>query len=129
VRQNITYFNENYGGPLAERNWGEINTAAIRHPLSSSIPLLGSLLDMPADQMNGDLDMPKAQGPAFGASERFSVAPGDEAGSILHMPTGQSGHPLSEFYARGHQDWVDGRPSPFLPGAAQHTLTLSPVAR
>jgi len=129
VRQNITYFNENYGGPLAERNWGEINTAAIRHPLSSSIPLLGSLLDMPADQMNGDLDMPKAQGPAFGASERFSVAPGDEAGSILHMPTGQSGHPLSEFYARGHQDWVEGRPSPFLPGAAQHTLTLSPVAR
>ena len=84
---------------------------------------------MPADALSGDLDMPKAQGPSFGASERFSVSPGDEANSLLHMPTGQSGHPLSEFYARGHEDWVKGRPSPFLPGPAQHTLTLVPDRR
>ena len=45
------------------------------------------------------------------------------------MPTGQSGHPLSDFYARGHDDWVKGRPSPFLPGTAEHTLTLMPARR
>ena len=84
---------------------------------------------MPADALNGDLDMPKAQGPSFGASERFSVSPGDEQGSILHMPTGQSGHPLSQFYGRGHEDWVHGRPSPYLPGASAHTLTLTPDKR
>jgi len=128
VRQNIEYLDANFEGPLAERTWGEINTAAIRHPLSRSIPLFGQYLDMPADALNGDLDMPKAQGPSFGASERFSVSPGDEENSILHMPTGQSGHPLSEFYGRGHEDWVQGRPSPFLPGAAEHTLTLVPVS-
>ncbi len=127
VRQNIDYFNETYEGPLSRRTWGEINTAAIRHPLSRGIPLVGNLLDMPADALSGDLDMPKAQGPSFGASERFSVSPGDEANSILNMPTGQSGHPLSRFYSRGHEDWVRGRPSPFLPGPAAHRLTLTPA--
>ncbi|MGB5512843.1 MAG: penicillin acylase family protein [Woeseiaceae bacterium] len=129
VRQNIDYFQNNYSGPLSARTWGEINTASIRHPLSSSIPLLGDYLNMPADPLNGDLDMPKAQGPSFGASERFSVAPGDEANSLMQMPTGQSGHPLSPFYSRGHEDWVAGRPSPFLPGTAAHTLTLTPDRR
>ena len=126
VQQNIAYFDTHYGGPLSNRTWGEINTAAIRHPLSAGIPVLGAFLNMPAEALSGDLDMPKAQGPAFGASERFSVAPGDEANSVLNMPTGQSGHPLSPFYAEGHNDWVDGIASPFLPGAAVHTLTLSP---
>ena len=127
VRQNIDYYNSNFEGGLADRTWGEINTASIRHPLSRSIPVFGQYLDMPADALNGDLDMPKAQGPSFGASERFSVSPGDEANSILHMPTGQSGHPLSQFYGRGHDDWVQGRASPFLPGEPQHTLTLVPA--
>jgi penicillin amidase len=129
VRQNIDYFNSNFEGPLSGRTWGEKNTAAIRHPLSQSIPLVADFLDMPPDVLNGDLDMPKAQGPAFGASERFSVSPGDEANSILHMPTGQSGHPLSGFYEQGHAEWVKGLPSPFLPGPAEHRLTLTPAER
>lgn len=129
ARQNIAYFSENFDGPLASRTWGEINTAAIRHSLSRSIPLFAAYLDMPADQLSGDLDMPNARGPAFGASERFSVSPGDEANGVLHMPTGQSGHPLSEYYDKGHHDWVQGLATPFLPGAAVHTLTLIPDKR
>jgi penicillin amidase len=42
------------------------------------------------------------------------------------MPAGQSGHPLSEFYGKGHDAWVKGEPTPFLPGPAAHTLTLKP---
>ncbi|MDH5618057.1 MAG: penicillin acylase family protein, partial [Gammaproteobacteria bacterium] len=129
VEQNIAWFTGNFEGPLSERTWGEVNTASIRHPLSRNIPVLGSYLDMPADQLNGDLDMPKAQGPSFGASQRYAVYPGDEANSILHMPTSQSAHPLSEFFGRGHDDWVDGRPNPYLPGAAAYTLTLIPDRR
>ena len=129
VQQNIEYFNENFEGPLSLRTWGEVNTAAIRHPLSGSIPILGESLDMPSEQLNGDVNMPKAQGATFGASERFSVSPGDEANGLLHMPTGASGHPLSEFYDAGHSDWVNGLASPFLPGIAVHTLTLTPMKR
>jgi penicillin amidase len=128
VEQNITWFTENFDGPLSERDWGEVNTASIRHPLSGNIPVLGAYLDMPADELNGDLDMPKAQGPTFGASQRYAVYPGDEANSILHMPTSQSAHPLSGFFGRGHDDWVAGRPNPFLPGEAAFTLTLRPAS-
>ena len=129
VEQNIAWFTGNFEGPLSARNWGEANTASIRHPLSRNIPLLGSYLDMPADQLNGDLDMPKAQGPSFGASQRYAVYPGDEANSILHMPTSQSPHPLSEFFGRGHDDWVKGRSNGYLPAEAAYTLTLTPDRR
>ncbi len=127
IDTNIAWFEENYDTGLAERSWGEINTASIRHPLSRALPVLSPWLDMPAEPLNGDVDLPKAQGPTFGASQRFSVSPGDEANGLMHMPTGQSGHPLSAFYRRGHDEWVHGRPSPFLPGAPQHELALIPT--
>jgi penicillin amidase len=127
VRAAIRHFGENYPGPLAERTWGELNTAEIRHPMSRALPMLAGWLDMPREPLNGDVDLPKAQGPRFGASERFSVSPGDEANGLMHMPTGQSGHPLSPFYRSGHEDWVHGRPSPFLPGPPQHKLALEPA--
>lgn len=127
IDTNIAWFGERYEGGLAARSWGEINTASIRHPLSRALPVLSPWLDMPAEPLNGDVDLPKAQGPAFGASQRFSVSPGDEANGLMHMPTGQSGHPLSAFYRKGHEEWVHGRPSPFLPGAPQHELALIPA--
>ena len=129
VRENLRYFSENFDGPLAQRTWGERNTVTIRHPLSRALPLLSDWLDMPRAQMNGDVDMPKAQSTTFGAAERFAVYPGDESHSLLHMPGGQSGHPMSDFYRRGHSAWVEGRPTPFLPGAAQHKLILKPATR
>ena len=61
----------------------------------------------------------RAQRSAWGASERFAVSPGDEANGYFHMPGGQSGHPLSRFYRAGHEAWVTGEPTPFLPGANQ----------
>jgi penicillin amidase len=127
VRTNIAWFEEHHDGGLAERSWGEVNTASIRHPLSRALPLLSRWLDMPAEPLNGDVDLPKAQGPAFGASQRFSVSPGDEENGLMHMPTGQSGHPLSAFYRKGHDEWVHGQPSPFLPGETQHRLELVPA--
>ena len=54
------------------------------------------------------------------------VAPGHEADGIVHMPGGQSGHLLSPFWAAGHTDWVEGRPTPFLPGPAAYRVTLPP---
>ncbi len=114
-------------GPLAERTWGERNTARICHPLAGALPgFLKTRLCMPADPLPGDGMMPRVQGPAFGASQRMVVSPGHEADGIAHMPGGQSGHPLSPFWGAGHADWAAGRPSPFLPGEARHVLTLAP---
>ena len=81
---------------------------------------------MPAKPLPGDGAMPRVQGPAFGASERMVVSPGHEADGVLHMPGGQSGHPLSPFWGAGHDDWVAGRASPFLPGETRYRLQLQP---
>jgi penicillin amidase len=54
------------------------------------------------------------------------VSPGRETEGIMHMPTGQSGHPLSPYYRNSHEAWVTGEATPFLPGATEHTLTLTP---
>ena len=113
-------------GRLASCSWGERNAVSIRHPLSRAIPLLARWLDMPRVPMAGDHDMPHVHAPGFGASERFAVSPGHEAAGILHMPGGQSGHPWSRFYRAGHEAWVRGEPTPFLPGPTQHTITLQP---
>ena len=127
VAGSIDYFQQNYDTPLAERVWGERNTARIQHPLSLAVPALSRWLDMPKEPLAGDADLPLAQSPRFGASERFAVAPGDRANGIMHMPTGQSGHPLSAFYRKGHRAWVEGLPSPFLPEATVHRLILTPA--
>ncbi|MEM7433106.1 MAG: penicillin acylase family protein [Pseudomonadota bacterium] len=128
VRASRDYYLETYDGPLADRTWAEFNTARIQHPISRAVPLLSSFLDMPSEPLRGDSNMPRAQGSNWGASERFSVYPGDEANSLMQIPGGASGHPLSPFYRAGHDDWVQGRPSPFLPGPAAHRLHLVPAA-
>ncbi len=116
-------------GPLAERRWGERNTAAICHPLSRALPAFARpLLCMPADPLRGDMNMPRVQSPQFGASQRMVVSPGHEEDGIVHMPGGQSGHPMSPFWGAGHAAWVKGEATPFLPGSATHTLVLSPPA-
>ena len=114
-------------GGIGARTWGERNTMRIAHPLSRALPdVLARKLDMPPDELPGDRDMPRVQSPTFGASERFAVAPGDEAHGYFMLAGGQSGHPLSPYYGAGHAEWAAGKPTPFLPGPAEHTLTFEP---
>jgi penicillin amidase len=117
---------ESQGRSLADRTWGERNTVRIQHPLSLAVPLLGRWLDVPARQLPGDENMPRVQGPAFGASERMVVSPGHEETGIFHMPGGQSGHPLSPYYNKGVDAWQEGKATPFLPGPPVHKLRLVP---
>lgn len=115
------------GVPLAEATWGRYNTARIMHPFGRMLPAwLGGWLNMPADQLPGDVNMPRVQTPTFGSSMRYSVSPGHEDEGLFQMSGGQSGHPLSPYYRAGHANWVQGKPGPLLPGPAVHTLTLTP---
>ena len=114
------------GREMAEATWGARNQARIRHPLSHSLPFLRGLLDVPPSPLSGDLNLPRVEHRGFGSSHRTVVSPGREESGILNMPTGQSGHPLSPFYNAGHNDWLEGKPTPFLPGPAVSTLTLAP---
>jgi penicillin amidase len=113
-------------GPLAQRTWGERNTTRIQHPLSRGAPFLSRWLDMPRVPLPGDGHMPRVQSPDHGATQRLVVLPGLEDRSLAHMPVGQSGHPLSSNYRDSHQAWLDGEPTPLLPGPVEHTLQLVP---
>ncbi len=113
---------------LAVCPWGAAYPVTVRHPLSRALPALSRWLDMPTVELAGDADMPRVQGAAFGASERFAVSPGHEAEGYLQLAGGQSGHPLSPFYRAGFEQWARGEPTPFLPGPAQHKLELVPAS-
>jgi penicillin amidase len=123
----IADLEKNCGGSGLEHcSWGSRKMVRIQHPISRGLPFLSPLLDMPAMELPGDHDMPRVQDGAFGASERFAVSPGHEEQGYLHIPGGQSGHPLSAYYRAGFLEWAHGKPLPFLPGASEHTLTLRP---
>jgi penicillin amidase len=109
---------------LARCTWGARKPVHIQHPLSRALPILSRLLDMPELELAGDHDMPRVQDGPDGASERFAVSPGHEDQGYIHIPGGQSGHPLSPYYRAGFMDWANGTATPFLPGDSQHRLTL-----
>jgi penicillin G amidase len=122
----IADLDRNCGPRLDRCTWGSRMVVRIQHPISHGLPFLAPLLDMPSIELPGDHDMPRVQDGAFGASERFGVSPGHEDQGYYHMPGGQSGHPLSPYYRAGFLEWAHGQPLPFLPGNAEHTLTLQP---
>jgi penicillin amidase len=113
--------------PLAQIAWGSYNRTPIQHPFSRKMPWLAGLLDMPAVDNGGCAGFcVRIIGARHGATERMVVSPGHPEDGILHMPGGQSGHPLSDHYRDQQQAWNDGRPLPFLSGPAVHELKLVP---
>jgi len=129
--QVIDHFTTDGDPTLARHTWGERNSVRIRHPISRGLPaslgFVADRLDILAGPLPGDGNMPRVQGPGHGASERFVVSPGQEELGLFHMPGGQSGHPMSPYYRKGHAAWAHGEPTPFLPGPPVHRLTLSPA--
>ena len=121
---NVVVRAEREGG-LAEP-WSTWNITTYRHPLSASLPLVDRWLDMPRQTLPGDLYTPNMHWNASASSERMIVSPGRESEGIMHMPTGQSGHPLSPFYSNSHAAWVNGEATPFQPGPTVYTLKLTP---
>ena len=106
---------------LDQLTWGTIHKTEISHPLGF-IPILDKILNMPRKPLPGGYHCVRATS----ASERMVISPGHHTDGILHIPCGQSGHPLSENYKDQFSYWLKGEPLPFLPGPTTHTLTLTP---
>ena len=112
---------------LASCTWGRVNAVRVAHPLSGALPLLHGFLDMPTVQPPGaHHDMPRIQGPDFGASERFSVSPGHEQDAYFHMPGGAK-RPSALAVLSRRVRRLGARPPDAAPtGAAAHELVLEP---
>jgi penicillin amidase len=127
LKRSAERLSANHPGHVLEKlTWGEAQKTAIQHPLSTALPWLGWLLDMPRDPLPGCVQCVRAFTGRIGATERLVVSPGHEDQALLHMPGGQSGHPLSPHYRDQHPYWAEGRPMPLLSEPAQHRLILRP---
>lgn len=110
--------------------WGALNRVAISHPFSAFLPLLGNFLDLPRYPVPGCTECVRVYTPgqpAYGASERMVVSPGHDGNGLLHLPGGQSGHPLSSHYDDQFPAWLEGKPLPFTAGRPIARLDLIPV--
>lgn len=115
------------GESLADLNWGKVNALKIQHPFSKQMPLLSSWLDMPTVTGFGDSFMPAVQRSFFGASQRFIVQPGLESQAIMVIPGGQSGHPLSDYYRAGFDEYANHESTPLLPDEILHKITIQAI--
>ncbi|MGZ5031152.1 MAG: penicillin acylase family protein [Methylobacter sp.] len=114
---------------LMELDWGKQNKLKHTHPFSRALPMLSDLLDMPSEAQPGCFFCVRVTGPSYGASERLVVSPGHFDEAILHMPGGQSGHPLSPYYRDQQDFWLKGLPLPLVAGKPEHALLLQPDSR
>lgn len=127
ITEVVQQLRSRYAGDLRRATWGQTADQPARHPFSEAIPALSRWLDASTKGASGGDDMPRIHSGVFGgagAVERFVVSPGQEKDGLFHMPGGQSGHFLSPFYRAGHDAWVQGKPTPLLPGPTRHTLRL-----
>jgi penicillin amidase len=112
---------------LDQLTWAEANPVRVSHPFSRAFAPAARFLDMPMDGQAGcNSFCLRVLNDRHGASERMVVSPNHPEDGILHMPGGQSGHPLSPHYRDQQRAWAEGRPLPFLPGQAEHRLKLAP---
>ena len=109
-------------GGIATYVWGRANTVRIRHPLSVAVPMLGPFLDMPTEELPGDSNMPRVQGPTFGASERFAVSPGRVAEVIADVRFGGRRN-QAEAVGRRCGDTVAAATGPALAGSIDCCIT------
>lgn len=125
--QTLTQLTSRFGNNIQNWQWGKVNELAIEHPFAKQMPILSKLLNMPTALGFGDSYMPAVQKRSFGASQRFIVQPGHLKNAILTIPGGQSGHPLSEFYRAGFDEYVKGKHTPLLPQALMHQIEITPM--
>jgi penicillin amidase len=125
--QTLAQLTAKFGSNMQNWQWGKVNELTIEHPFAKQIPILSKLLNMPTAPGFGDSYMPAVQKRGFGASQRFIAQPGYLESAILTVPGGQSGHPLSEFYRAGFDEYVEGKHTPLLPQTFMHQIEIVPI--
>ena len=126
--QTLAQLTTKFGNNIQNWQWGKVNELTIEHPFAKQIPILSKLLNMPTAPGFGDSYMPAVQKRGFGASQRFIAQPGYLESAILTVPGGQSGHPLSEFYRAGFDEYVEGKHTPLLPQTFMHQIEIVPMS-
>jgi len=116
---------------LKQWQYGSQHVIHITHPLYGSLPFFHFANIGPFPQ-SGDTNTVKQVGTTFGPSQRFTMDWSNIDASTENILSGESGDPLSPYYADQWPWWYHGRTFalPFTPAAVtaqtHHTLTLNP---
>ncbi len=111
-------------------SWRQINNTDISHPLAAIVaPYLdpfGIRLTLPAIDY-GAAHVPLVQWNGLGASEHMTLSPNYLGRALFNMPGGNSGNPVSPYFDKGHELWLEGQFRPFLPGTPEASFRLIPA--
>jgi len=130
LEESARQLKEQYGvTALLDLTLGRMNRAWCQHPFSLAIPALGWVLDIGGDELSGCRFCVRVAHGTLGASMRLVISPGHARDGFLHMPGGQSGHPLSSHYRDQHHYWVRGLPQALAAGLPNYRLRLTPASR
>jgi penicillin amidase len=113
------------GGAIDAR-WGETNVLDVAHPFAASFGPLGRFLALPRAPLPGSMVSLRVAAPSYGAVLRMAVSPSAPENGVLELAGGQSGHFLSPQFRDLQQDWIDGKPTPFLAGESVAHFELTP---
>jgi penicillin amidase len=119
----------------ADWKWGMLHRLHFRHPVFSNVPLLDDRLD-PNLATDGDMYTVNRGVPVensdtlefsdvHGPTMRIVVDLADPMKAEVTLAGGQSGNPLSDYYADWLLDWRDGRYRTIVQPSV-HRLTLKP---
>jgi penicillin amidase len=119
------------GDSLAKWRYGRFLEVQITHPIGHQIPIIGKYFDIGSVEMSGTSTSVKQTTKRVGPSMRMNADLSDWDSSLLNIPIGQSGHPLSRHYKDEWDAYYNGTsfPMQFRKVDVKDTLTLEPDNR
>jgi len=115
-------------------NWGRLHQLDMVHPLGRA-GLLHRMLSIGPYAQGGTIDTVRAMGVGHGPAMRFIADLANFDGSLMEIPTGESGQYDSPYYRDQFAEWFAGRglPAAFSVAAEDaaraHRFTLLPADR
>ena len=97
------------GRDVRRWRWGEYNRLVLGHPLLARLPIIGSYFQIGPVGLSGGTTTVKQTTPRIGPSLRMVVDFADLDHSLLNLPTGVSGHPLSGHFKDQWEAYYVGR--------------------
>ena len=113
-------------------NWGRLHPLDMVHPLGRA-GLLHRMLSVGPYEQGGTIDTVRAMGVGHGPAMRFVADLANFDGSLMEIPTGESGQYGSPYYRDQFVEWFAGRGIPAAFSVAgedamrAHRLTLLPT--
>jgi penicillin amidase len=129
---------ERFGSNRGKWTWGVAHQARFRHPLFSSVKVLGSLTGLAIAADGGQFTLNRGAGHLANPANPFEDIHGpglraiydlsDLGRSLFIIATGQSGNPLSPHYKDMLKDWRDGKYFVIGKPSQEKTLRLIPAS-